>query len=66
MIFPVLKLSKTNMSDLKDFKLDSVPSTCYYIPDFITEAEEKLLIHNIEKTSVREKQKLVEFIRQEH
>jgi alkylated DNA repair protein alkB homolog 6 len=39
------------MSNLDKFKLDSVPSTCYYIPNFITEAEEHLLIHNIGKTS---------------
>lgn len=33
------------------FILDSIPSTCFYIPNFITEGEEKLLVHNIEKTS---------------
>lgn len=40
------------MSSIDEFRLDSVPSTCFYIPNFITEPEEKLLIHNIEKTSV--------------
>ena len=39
------------MFNLDQFTLDSIPSTCIYIPNFITEAEEKLLIHNIEKTS---------------
>lgn len=39
------------MLDLEQYIVKTVPSTCYYIPDFITDVEEKLLIHNIEKTS---------------
>lgn len=39
------------MMDLEKFIVTNVPTTCYYIPDFITESEEKLLIHNIQKTS---------------
>lgn len=39
------------MVDFKNFLVDTVPATCYYIPNFITVEEEKLLIHNIEKTS---------------
>lgn len=35
---------------LEEFKLNNVPGTCYYIPNFITEAEEKLLLHDIDKT----------------
>lgn len=37
--------------DYQKFLVKDVPSTCYYIPDFITESEEKLLLHNILKTS---------------
>lgn len=36
---------------IEKFMLKTVPSTCFYVPSFITESEEKLLIHNIEKTS---------------
>ncbi|XP_070500454.1 alpha-ketoglutarate-dependent dioxygenase alkB homolog 6-like [Chironomus tepperi] len=38
------------MLNLEDYKLDCLPDTCYYIPNFITEAEEKLLLHEIYKT----------------
>ena len=37
--------------ELENFKVETVPSTCYYIPDFILESEENFLIHNIAKTS---------------
>lgn len=37
--------------NLVKFIVKSVPATCFYVPEFITEAEENLLIHNIEKTS---------------
>lgn len=37
--------------ELEKFLVKDVPSTCFYIPEFITEAEENLLIHNIAKTS---------------
>lgn len=37
--------------DYEKFQVRDVPSTCYYIPDFINENEEKLLLHNILKTS---------------
>jgi alkylated DNA repair protein alkB homolog 6 len=47
----IISLIKIKMLDLENFIVPSVPSTCYYIPNFITEAEEQLLIHNIEKTS---------------
>lgn len=40
------------MLNLEDYKLDCLPDTCYYIPNFITEAEEKLLLHEIYKTPV--------------
>lgn len=39
------------MLNLEQFMVKTVPSTCYYIPDFLNDGEEKLLIHNIEKTS---------------
>lgn len=39
------------MIEIKDFHVKAVPDTCFYVPEFITESEEKLLIHNIEKTS---------------
>lgn len=35
------------MKNLEDFIIENVPATCYYIPDFITESEEKLLLHQI-------------------
>lgn len=37
--------------EYEKFLVKNVPSTCYYIPDFISESEEKLLLHNILKTS---------------
>jgi len=36
---------------ISQFVVKEVPSTCYYIPDFITESEENFLLHNIAKTS---------------
>lgn len=36
----------------EEFIVKEIPGTCYYIPNFITEAEEKLLIHDIIKTPV--------------
>lgn len=39
------------MIEIKDFRVKEVPDTCYYVQEFISESEEKLLIHNIEKTS---------------
>ncbi|CRL01631.1 CLUMA_CG014375, isoform A [Clunio marinus] len=38
--------------ELDKFRVESMPPSCYYIPEFITESEEKLLLHNIERTSV--------------
>lgn len=35
----------------ESFKLENIPSTCFYIANFITEAEETLLLHNINKIS---------------
>lgn len=40
------------MIDLNEFIVKEAPTTCFYIPNFITEAEEKLLIHDIIKTPV--------------
>lgn len=36
--------------DVEKFIVKEVPKTCYYIPNFITEAEEALIIHQIERT----------------
>lgn len=36
---------------LEDFRVAEVPSICYYIPNFVSEADESLLIHNIQKIS---------------
>lgn len=36
--------------DFEKFIVKEVPSSCYYIPNFITEAEESLLVHQIERT----------------
>lgn len=39
------------MFDSEKFLVKTVPSSCYYIPNFISENEENLLLHNIERTS---------------
>ncbi|KAG5674435.1 hypothetical protein PVAND_004406 [Polypedilum vanderplanki] len=37
--------------NLEEYKIDNINiNTCYYIPNFITESEEKLLLHEINKT----------------
>ena len=33
---------------LESFKVGAIP-TCYYVPDFITEAEENYLLKNVRK-----------------
>lgn len=42
---------KAKMIELKNFQVKAVPETCFYVPEFIAPGEEKLLIHNIVKTS---------------
>ena len=39
------------MIDLESHQVKDVPETCFYVPNFISEGDEKLLIHNIAKTS---------------
>lgn len=39
------------MDTISQFLVEEIPSTCFYIPDFITESEENFLLHNIAKTS---------------
>lgn len=39
------------MFKLSDHQLSDIPKDCFYVPEFISESEERLLIHNIEKTS---------------
>lgn len=35
----------------ENFAVRNIPPTCFYIPNFISEAEEALLTHNINKIS---------------
>lgn len=37
--------------NMKKFIVENVPSTCYYIPEFISESEENFLLHQISRTS---------------
>lgn len=40
-----------NQSNYKNHQVSNIPPTCYYIPNFVTESEENLLIHNINRIS---------------
>ena len=37
------------MIDIKTFRLDGIPSSCYYIPNFVTLEEEQALLQNVNK-----------------
>ena len=37
------------MTNLKDFRVDGIPNTCYYIPNFVTLEEEQSILQNVNK-----------------
>ena len=37
------------MIDIKTFRVDGIPSSCYYIPNFVTLEEEQALLQNVNK-----------------
>lgn len=50
--FGAAQLSK----NLEDYKVDALPSSLYYIPDYITPSEESLLLDrvSVEKIHIRQ------------
>lgn len=40
------------MMNIESYLVNKLPPTCYYVPNFITESEEKLYLYYILKTPV--------------
>ena len=39
------------MMELQDFRIDGIPNSCYYIPNFVTPEEEKVILQNVNKAA---------------
>ena len=37
------------MIDLKDYQIEGIPNTCYYVPNFVTVEEEQAILLHVNK-----------------